>query len=117
MPPNASLLEKEERLFKVNHAIVGSILARKWNLPEQICNVLEYHHYPNTFPFEEIPENLREDVSILNIADYGVNIIMESSQYGIPSEECFHAAGISSSNDAIPPVLKAIVELSLKNLN
>ncbi len=115
--PNASLLEKEERLFKVNHAIVGSILARKWKLPEQICQVLEYHHYPNAFPFDEIPEHLRKDVAILAIADYGVNIIMVSSFYGIPSEECFRAAGLSSSNDVIPADLKTKVELVLKNLD
>jgi HD-like signal output (HDOD) protein len=116
IPSHASILEKEERLFRVNHAIVGSILARKWNLSERIYKVLEYHHYPYVFPFIDIPEQFREDVAILASSDYGINIIMGNCSSIIPSDECFQAVGISSGKDATPSDLKAKVELSLNFL-
>jgi HD-like signal output (HDOD) protein len=113
---HASLLEKEERLFRVNHAIVGSILARKWNLSERIYKVIEYHHYPCVFPFHDIPEQFREEVAILASSDYGINIIMGNSSNRIPCDECFNAVGISSCEDATPSDLKAKVKLSVNNL-
>ena len=69
MSPNASLLEKEERLFGVNHAIVGGMLAQKWNLSDRISSVLEYHHFPSFFPIEDVPEDYRENVASVSIAD------------------------------------------------
>jgi HD-like signal output (HDOD) protein len=41
-----SLLAKEERLFGAGHAVIGSLLADRWELPEPIGTVIELHHYP-----------------------------------------------------------------------
>jgi len=38
----------EERLFGFNHAEVGGILLRKWDLPAHVCDAVEFHHSPQT---------------------------------------------------------------------
>jgi len=67
------LLEKEEKLFGVNHTIVGGILARKWNFSERFISVLECHHYPSFFDISEIPSEYKEEISIICISDLIVN--------------------------------------------
>jgi len=39
-----NLLEAEEAIFNVNHAVVGYHLTRKWSLPENIVNSVANHH-------------------------------------------------------------------------
>lgn len=36
--------EAENRLFNVNHTIAGSLLAKKWNLPQDYASVIACHH-------------------------------------------------------------------------
>jgi putative nucleotidyltransferase with HDIG domain len=36
--------EAENRLFNVNHTIAGSLLAKKWNLPQEYASVIACHH-------------------------------------------------------------------------
>jgi HD-like signal output (HDOD) protein len=111
MNPDASLLEKEERLFGVNHAIVGGMLARKWNLSERIHSVLEYHHYPSFFPLEEVPEQFRSDVAVTSISDFIVNRLKdERSPVPIPGEAFFTLAGISQVEDFLTPSVKMKLE-------
>ena len=43
---NQTLLETEERLFGLNHAIVGGEVARNWLLPECLIEAISYHHSP-----------------------------------------------------------------------
>lgn len=67
------LMEKEELYFGVNHAVVGGLLARKWNLSERIVTVLECHHYPSFYGISEIPSDYLEDITSICIADLVVN--------------------------------------------
>ena len=110
--PDTVLLEKEERLFGVNHAIVGEMLARKWNLSERICAVLEYHHYPSFFPMEEIPEEYRYDVAVTSISDYAVNMLEERTPLPLPGEEFFRVAGIPSIDTLLTPAIKMKLEFA-----
>jgi putative nucleotidyltransferase with HDIG domain len=41
-----TLLETEEKLFHLNHALVGAELARKWKLPDCLIEAISYHHTP-----------------------------------------------------------------------
>lgn len=75
LPPDAYLMEREERRFGVNHAIIGGMLAEKWNLSERITSVLEYHHHPSFFGVNEIPSEFEEDVTIICLSDLVVNRI------------------------------------------
>ncbi|HOE91248.1 MAG TPA: HDOD domain-containing protein [Candidatus Cloacimonadota bacterium] len=36
----------EDKALGINHAEVGAFLLKKWKLPEQIIDVIEYHHHP-----------------------------------------------------------------------
>jgi HD-like signal output (HDOD) protein len=63
------LIEKEEKIFGVNHNIVGGLLARKWNLSERIASVLEHHHGPTFFGMTEIPQEYLEEITTICLAD------------------------------------------------
>lgn len=67
------LLEKEERLFGINHNIVGELLARKWNLSERFISVLECHHFPSFYGVSEIPAEYEKEISAISISDLIVN--------------------------------------------
>lgn len=37
-------LTEENRRYATDHAVVGYLVARYWNLPEYICDAIRYHH-------------------------------------------------------------------------
>lgn len=39
-------LDGERRVFGTDHARVGTWIARRWGLPEELCDAIEYHHSP-----------------------------------------------------------------------
>lgn len=41
---NQTIIQIEEELYKTNHAIVGSLIAGAWDLPETICKSIQLHH-------------------------------------------------------------------------
>ncbi|MBP5588146.1 MAG: HDOD domain-containing protein [Treponema sp.] len=54
-----------ERLIAgVNHGEIGSEVAKKWNFPEVIVNVIKYHHDP-----EDAPDDVKSLTSIVYLAD------------------------------------------------
>ncbi len=36
----------EEKILGISHAEIGAFLLNKWKIPEQIVDVVEYHHHP-----------------------------------------------------------------------
>ena len=44
---NPNILDIEQTYFGTNHCQMGSLLAKKWQLPLLINNVIKYHHNPN----------------------------------------------------------------------
>ncbi|MCX7856994.1 MAG: HDOD domain-containing protein [Deltaproteobacteria bacterium] len=64
----SSILE-EDKIYGVNHAVVGSYIARHWKLPEFIVKGIEYHHYPSLYPPEKIPNPYVTQSFILCLAD------------------------------------------------
>jgi len=63
------LLAREERLFGVNHTVVGRLLAEKWNLSDRFAAVLQYHHSPSFYDINELPGEYLEDITTVCIAD------------------------------------------------
>jgi len=96
---NSSLVEKEEALFRVNHPIVGSMLARKWDLSERICAVLEYHHHPSFFPPETIPGEYLRDVATVSVSDAIVNRMSGKDNVPEPAAEYFEIVGLTPPID------------------
>jgi len=46
LQPKRPILEIELQILGVSHCYIGAQLARQWHLPEEIINVLGYHHAP-----------------------------------------------------------------------
>ncbi len=44
---NYNILETEQVYFGTDHCQIGSMLAKKWQLPLLINNAIKYHHNPN----------------------------------------------------------------------
>lgn len=47
---NLPAIIQEEKQYGVNHTLMGSIIANKWQLPDIIVKNIEFHHYPLFFP-------------------------------------------------------------------
>ena len=52
----------------MNYACIGSLLLRKWNVPNTVYKRIEYQCFPKYFPPTEVPDEYRENVAILYIA-------------------------------------------------
>lgn len=106
------LLEKEEKLFGVNHTIVGGMLARKWNLSERFISVLECHHHPSFFDRSEIPSEFEKEISAICISDLIVNnLFYQNNSLPLPQDHFFETVGFH-------PPLESIINQELeKKLN
>ena len=65
-------IRQEIDLFGIDHARLGAMLARKWNIPENVCKCIEVHHWPMFWPLREtakdVPDITRE-LAILSVSD------------------------------------------------
>ncbi len=52
----------------LNYACIGSLLLKKWNVPDTVYKSIEYQCFPEFFPPTEVPEEYRENVAIFYIA-------------------------------------------------
>jgi len=69
MADDRAVCELEEETFGMNHGVAGAILARKWNLPAEISQMIELHvqlHFCTT-PF--LPENGMKNLCVLHLAE------------------------------------------------
>lgn len=90
-----NLLRKEERIFGVNHTVIGGMLANKWNLSERICSALEFHHHPSFYDINEIPPKYLEDVTIISVSDHLVNrFLNEATQIPEPPRAFLDVLGL-----------------------
>lgn len=69
-PFNTSLLE-EDRLFGINHAVIGQIVLEQWNFSELMINSVSMHHAPSLVETYDLglPEEQRNYALVLFIAD------------------------------------------------
>ncbi len=71
------MLKAEFDTYGYTHAEVGSLVARRWNLPDEVCYSILNHHNPTQSEQPKIVEH------IIDIADILANI----NGYGVRSEE------------------------------
>ena len=71
---SADILEVEKRAFNSDHVKTGSLLAKRWQLPILLTNVVSYHHNPSlsTIP---IPCNLVFTVDKLTQDNFDPNLL------------------------------------------
>ena len=111
LSPGACLLEKEERLFGINHAIAGGMIARKWGLSERITSVADYHHYPSYFDMDDIPREYLQDITVICMADLVANSFEDRTDLPPePPEAFFELLGYS------PPIENIITDSFRKKI-
>ena len=49
-----SSVDAENAVFKCNHAEVGSLLAKRWQLPVMVTNCIKYHHDPKASMMQNV---------------------------------------------------------------
>lgn len=71
------MLKAEVKQYGYNHSEVGSLVARRWNLPDDVCYSILNHHNPSQSEHPKIVEH------IIDIADTLANV----NGYGLRQEE------------------------------
>lgn len=70
------VLRAEQKMYGYNHAEVGSLVARRWQLPDVICYSILHHHNPSQSDKAPLVTH------IINVADMMTNI----EGYGLRNE-------------------------------
>jgi len=81
--PESPVMIGEEQQYGINHASLGSLIAKNWELSDSIVKGIEYHHYPSYFPPESIPEPYRREAFIICLSD----LICKALGYGANDDE------------------------------
>ena len=99
----------EEESYGVNHAVLGSIAARNWQLSDPIADAVAYHHHPTFLPPESIPEEYARYSFILCLSDLVGKLLdySEETKDILPiRDEYFDTWGIKKDlTQLITPVL------------
>lgn len=67
-PEYPAILQEEQR-YGINHALLGSIIAEKWELSDLIVNGIKYHHHPFFFSSDTIPEIYAKPAFVMAFSD------------------------------------------------
>ena len=90
------VLAREQELFGTNHAIIGAMIAKKWDLTKRIYSTIEHHHYPSFFGIDSVPKEYIKDIAIVSISDQIVNTWnSEKNLLPEPAPEFFEVLGLS----------------------
>ncbi|MEZ5424950.1 MAG: HDOD domain-containing protein [Pyrinomonadaceae bacterium] len=74
-----SLLRAEFERYGYNHSEVGSLVARRWNLPDEVCLSILHHHDPSQSDHPKLVEHIIDVADILaNIHGYGTRMESKS---------------------------------------
>ncbi len=93
--------EAEREILGIDHAEVGSLLLKKWNLPESLVNVIRWHHAPHLS---------EENSVVLNLVHIADSISLMS---GIGTGQDGLAYKISKEATDIIPINTKIIESSV----
>jgi putative nucleotidyltransferase with HDIG domain len=61
---NERFVDHEVNILGITHQEMGCYLANKWNLPENLCDSIAYHHKPSA------AEQNQKIVSVIHLTDY-----------------------------------------------
>jgi len=104
---------QEEKQYGINHALIGSLLVKQWQLSDIFFNAIALHHYPLFYPPESIPEPFLKPTFIVCLADLICNLRGYTSRGGelLPiRKEYFELFGLNSDLQRIvtQPLIKEI---------
>ncbi|HTR00334.1 MAG TPA: HDOD domain-containing protein [Candidatus Acidoferrum sp.] len=60
--------KQEFLLGMLDPDMVGVLLLREWQLPDNICEVIQYQSWPQLLPPDKIPAAQRESVAVMHVA-------------------------------------------------
>ncbi len=97
-----SFTEVEDEVLPTNHALVGSVLAQSWWLPEEINLAIRHHHDKNVLASISTPPPLlsRQLVALTQLSEYLVQQQLDLShtlEWGKLGETCLNLLGIDDS--------------------
>jgi len=74
-------LKAEEDVVGTNHCVVGEAMARKWSLPDSLCEAIAFHHAPS-----EASDEYKTLVYLVHLADMismiqGIDTGVDSMMY------------------------------------
>ena len=74
------MLYNERQLYGYDHAQVGSLVARRWGLQDEVCDTICYHHNPAMAPHPTVVTHIVEAADIIaNVKGYGLRCENESA--------------------------------------
>jgi putative nucleotidyltransferase with HDIG domain len=91
-PANQPHFRAEQREFHCDHALVGSLLLKRWKFPENIIAAVKFHHDPLHAP--DSAKRLTALIYCANIIAYRLNLGTGMPDYAIhPDSEVLSALG------------------------
>lgn len=112
-----SLARAEVRILgNVTHSAIGAWIAERWNLPEDMTEIIRYHHTPRRGKIN------REDTILLYIGDtismsYYETLLSRSHTYSLDSDLVGELGLSMEGIDRVATDLPARVEQAMKLLN
>jgi len=80
------IFDAEKDHFIANHADAGSWIARKWNFPRNLVEIIEYHHKPN------LSKNFPVQTSVVHVSD----ILIRAAGFGFAGDNFVPAVNSSA---------------------
>jgi HD-like signal output (HDOD) protein len=81
--PRPPLIIREQIEYGMDHAMLGNLLADRWELSEVIKYSIEYHHYPSFMPPDSIPKQFLTQSFVVCLSD----LICKALGYGTTDDE------------------------------
>lgn len=108
-------VEAEERVIGFNHALVGTRVAEKWNLPQSLVNVIRHHHQPIKLPPNLPPPEVKL-ITIIHLADVFSRMIGRGAgndglMYSL-DVEALEKTGITITDEYMERLLGELVDLN-----
>jgi HD-like signal output (HDOD) protein len=85
------MIEAERKSFGVDHCYVGSLIGRTWGLPEEIIDVLEFHHNPHASKCDRVLVGIVAAADSFSVGR-GIRFKLVKDQASEPSEDRFSQA-------------------------
>ena len=104
---NLLFYEAENELQFINHAVIGSQLADKWDFPESLKSMILYHHKPFTNPRHQ------KHILIVHLADILARSLLlgNGGDYSVPRL----TSGVLIELDIQMSAIETIMDKILKN--
>lgn len=106
-------VHKEELIFHVNHGVFGLLVAKKWNLDADICQLVMMHHQKDLHSIEN--DKVRLLVALIQLANCIVSEVSFGSYIGTEIKEMMEGAQevLMIESSVINEVRKSVIINSL----